>query len=558
MNYTNVGEPVYNAPFFVDSIRLTAVALPPPPPAQAGPALSVDAQSQAKPISKYIYGVNWEKQSALAVELALPVNRWGGDATSRYNWNLNASNPGFNWYFENRIEGLTARGFTEFNRAAGADTIVTLPLIGWAAKDGVSCGYSVGKYGAQSGADGNCGTGVKSAGGNITGNDPLDSSISTTPEFYRPWIQDLVARFGRGEQGGIRFYNLDNEPGIWSGTHRDLWASGITHTSLLARSIAAGEMLKSVDPSAKILGPSEDGWTRYIVSGADSHSGNFSARYDGLWAVEWYLKEMKAYEVRTGKRMLDYLDLHYYPQAANIYGSTGSTATQALRLRSVRSLWDAGYTDESWIDSTGFGAVKLIPRMRDWVNTHYPGTKLAITEYNFGALNHINGALAQADALGVFGREGLDMATLWAPPETWNPDTGLFADKPGAFAFRMYRNYDGRGGRFGETSVAAASADQGKLSIYASLDAADRSLKIMVINKTDTPLDSSVSIQGFTSATMAETFRYSSGNLAAIEAGVVAVAGNAISQRYPPNSITLLRVPKPGIRKPLVTPASLR
>jgi hypothetical protein len=546
MNWTNVTQPEYNTTFFVDNLRLTNVPLPPPPPPQAGPALGVNAQAQLKPISKYIYGGNWEKQAAFAAEIGLPVNRWGGDATPRYNWNLNASNPGFNWYFENRIEGPTANGFTDFNRAAGADTVMTLPLIGWAAKDGFSCGFSVTKYGAQTGADNDCGTGVTAANTLIAGNDPRDSSIATTPAFYRPWIQSLVASYGRADQGGIKFYNLDNEPGIWSGTHRDIVPTGITHTDLLARSIAAGEMLKSVDPSAKILGPAEDGWTRYIVSGADSHNGNFGARYDGLWAVEWYLREMRAYETRTGTRLLDYLDLHYYPQAPGIFGATGSKAQQALRLRTVKSLWDASYPDESWIGNSGFGAVKLIPRMRDWVNTYYPGTKLAITEYNFGALNHINGALAQADALGVFGREGLDLATLWAPPETWNAETGLFTDKPGAYAFRIYRNYDGNGGKFGDISVQAGSADQDELSIYGSLDTGDGSLKLVVINKTDTPLDSTLSIQGHTGAATANTYRYSSNNLAAIETGMVVVANGAIVERYPPSSITLIRIAASG------------
>jgi hypothetical protein len=62
--------------------------------------------------------------------------------------------------------------------------------------------------------------------------------------------------------------------------------------------------------------------------------------------------------------------------------------------------------DESWIGEV----VRLIPRMRAWVDAHYPGTKLAITEYNWGALNHINGALAQADVLGIFGRERPSLA----------------------------------------------------------------------------------------------------------------------------------------------------
>ena len=100
----------------------------------------------------------------------------------------------------------------------------------------------------------------------------------------------------------------------------------------------------------------------------------------------------------------------------------------------------------------------LIPRMKQWVANDYPGTKTAITEYNWGALNDITGAIAQADLLGIFGREGLDLATIWAPQIRIllqaPPD-------PGVFAFKMYLNYDGNGSQFGETSVSATTRKPG-------------------------------------------------------------------------------------------------
>ena len=65
--------------------------------------------------------------------------------------------------------------------------------------------------------------------------------------------------------------------------------------------------------------------------------------------------------------------------------------------------WDTNYVDPSWINNV----IMLIPRMKSWVATNYPGTKIGITEYNWGAEPSINGATAQADILGIFGREGL-------------------------------------------------------------------------------------------------------------------------------------------------------
>src|SRR5258708_38156801 len=115
---------------------------------------------------------------------------------------------------------------------------------------------------------------------------------------------------------------------------------------------------------------------------------------------------------------------------------------QLRRNRSTRSLWDLNYVDESWINTQ----VRLIPRMKSWVAQYYPNTKIGVTEYNWGAEGNINGATSQADIYGIFGREGLDLATRWTTPATGSPVYN---------AMKMYRNYDGNKSGFGDTSVSA-------------------------------------------------------------------------------------------------------
>ena len=186
---------------------------------------------------------------------------------------------------------------------------------------------------------------------------------------------------------------------------------------------------------------------------------------------------MKLYEQQNKVRILDYFDEHYYPIADNGCISlcpAGDANNQALRLRSTRSLWDPTYKDESWI-SQYYPPLQILRLFRGWVDKNYPGTKVAITEYNWGGLESINGALAQADVLGIFGREKLDLATLWGPPK---------ATQPGAFAFRIYRNYDGKGSAYGDTWVRSASTDQGQLAIYGAQRRSDSVLTLVVINKT--------------------------------------------------------------------------
>jgi hypothetical protein len=244
---------------------------------------------------------------------------------------------------------------------------------------------------------------------------------------------------------------------------------------------------------------------------------------------------MKAYEQAHGVRILDYLDLHDYPAANGVaLSGAGSAATQALRLRSTRSLWDPTYVDESWIGDAGWegGIVRLIPRMKEWVTANYSGTKLAITEYNWGALDHINGAVAEADVLGIFGREGLDLATLWGPPTI---------DQPGAYAFRLYRNYDGKHHTFGAVSVRATSADQDRISIYAAQRSGDNALTIMAINKSLTQtLTSPIALTNIQTITRAAVYRYSAANLNAIARQPdQLISGSVFTATFPAQSITL-------------------
>ena len=140
--------------------------------------------------------------------------------------------------------------------------------------------------------------------------------------------------------------------------------------------------------------------------------------------------------------------------------------------------------------------------------------------------------------LGIFGREGLDLATLWGPPEI---------DDPGTFAFRMYRNYDGSGSAFGEASVHASSADQGQLAIYAAQRSSDGALTLMIVNKTGQPLTSDVSLANFQPGANAQVFRYSAANLGAIvQEANQPVTASGFSATFPANSITLIVIPPGG------------
>ena len=129
-----------------------------------------------------------------------------------------------------------------------------------------------------------------------------------------------------------------------------------------------------------------------------------------------------------------------------------------------------------------------------------PAPALAITEYNWGALDHINGALAQADVLGIFGREGLDLATLWGPPAAT-----IRARSPSACTATT----TAPGTASARSACSATSADQGAaVGLRGAARVADGALTVMVVNKTAGALTSQVTIETFAAAPAAFVFRY--------------------------------------------------
>jgi Glycoside hydrolase family 44 len=528
---------------------------PPPPPPALSVSIHVDASANRHAISPEIYGVAFATATELA-DLNIPLNRNGGNATSRYNWQLDASNRGSDWYFQSVPQsagtpGQSADDFFVTTRNAGAQPMLTVPTMGWVAKLGLArmklASFSILKYGPQLDKDWqwfpDAGNGVRLDGTSITGNDPLDANQLAAPAFQQGWVQHLVSRWGTANQGGLRYYILDNEPSLWHLTHRDVHPTGSTMQEVRDRMLSYGAAVKAVDPGALLVGPEEWGWSGYFFSGYDQQYSQAHgyppasalpdrAAHGGWDYLPWLLDQLRSEAQRTGRRTLDVLSVHYYPQGGE-YGDDTSSTMQLKRNRSTRALWDPNYVDESWISSQ----VQLVPRLRSWVNTYYPGTRIGITEYSWGAEGHINGATAQADLLGIFGREGLDMAVRWGTPT---------ASTPTYKAIKLYRNYDGRRSTFGDVSVLAQVANPDTVAAYAAVRSSDGALTIMVVGKFLSGSASvSLDLAGFVPAGTTQVWQLTAANTVTRLADV-SLSGTSLTTTVPASSVTLFVVPRAG------------
>ena len=297
-------------------------------------------------------------------------------------------------------------------------------------------------------------------------------------------VRLLVAKAGKAEDGGVRFYSFDNEPALWPTTHPRIHPGRTTYAEMAARTEATAAAITAVDPGAQLLGGVMFGWSEYLSlnEAPDAHAENAKLGTNSATYLDFLLSQMKRMEGAHKRRLVHGLDVHWYPEARGRKRITDSDdLEQDGRGAPASAAQPVGFDlSREELDCGDLG--KAHPAHSLAARTHrrgYPGTKLAITEYDFGAGNHISGGLAQADALGVFGREGVDLATTGASGAAVGPLPPYVKA-----AFRLYRNYDGKGGAFGDTAVEATVADPTQASVFAATDSKHpRRLTIVVINK---------------------------------------------------------------------------
>lgn len=582
---------------YLDTLRFNARTTPPPTGSQT---VTVNLTQDRRSVSPLIFGVSYGDASTLAA-VRYPLRRWGGNSTTRYNWQADVHSTAGDWYWQNIPDspggsgsppaGNSADAFIDITRANGGEALISIPSIGVAPIDdrvNKRWGFSQAKYGPQlrdecdepgsagwctaDAGNGECDPALNTRTdpqGNrycqyyatvqgqpryrIVNNARSDTSFDVTPAFWAPWIAHLQARYGTASGGGVRFYALDNEPMLWNSTHRDVHPTAPTYDEVWTRGRDLAIRIKQQDAGALVFGPVTWGYPDLFTSAADAEdcnclSGPDRAAHGGKPFVQWYLEQVCAYQSTHGVRLVDYLDLHYYPQGDGIIdfnsgnlGYSESTAVAAKRLRSLKELYDPNYVSESWIadlqdaDANHYSKPGLIPRVRAWIAQACPGTKLSISEYNWGPDRGATGALAQAEALAIFAREGVDAAMRWGAPEP-----GSYAED----AFKLYLNYDGAFSRVGGDSVRATASDADALSAYA-IHRSGQQLYLLLFNKSGLSQNVDVTVSAAMSGTWTAWRFDGSHHLAAAGSGSVAGTTLAFSA-VPARSATLVVLPDPA------------
>ena len=490
---------------------------PDDPPRKVATAFSVDCKVKPKPISPLIYGIafdvtgysNWKEPRQW--ELRPTGRRLGGNAASRYNWEHgNAFNHASDWYFANNgEEGAKEPIYASFikdnitHNAAGAAQV---PMLGWVAKDITSASFPAAQFSGQKDIEEKrkMGSGLMISGRPVTPPPPTQTSVAFTPAS----AEKLVGLVGAVEKASgtksTKIYILDNEPGLWNSTHRDVHPEPMTYDELIEKTISFSKAIRTADPTALIAGPASFGFAELMYSARDLKAGPLrrpdKSSHGDLNMMPYYLKALSDHEKKTGEKTVDLIDVHFYPQSEGVgMGTKGQTdaAAAGMRIRSARGLWDPSYVDESWIKEP----VKLLPRLRDWIATYYPGRGIQIGEWNFGAENHMSSGLATAEALGRFAEGGVQSAFYYPYPAL---------DSAAYWGFRAFRNYDGKGAHFQDELVATEAPPN--TSLWVSRDPTGKKLVMVVLNfDPDKAVTASVDIGSCGAIATEQRYEYTGG-----------------------------------------------
>jgi hypothetical protein len=546
-------------------------------PGSTNIAVTINTLANRHQISPYVYGINSMNESDIS-NLSPAIVRFGGNEATNYNWKLFTYNAGGDWYYEDfGLGGVDSVALTQNTVNSGSHMLTTMPMLNWVAKESENgtnhnWSFSVATYGAQCSTDpynSDAGNGLKPDCSTpittqqvTTAYYPLvdaPSDCTTGNCLYRnEWAAALATAFGSGICNvpysaitSCHFYDMDNEPEIWDGSHRDVHPNHPGYTELSNLFEAEGTALKTWDPSAVRFGPITCCWNYLWTAGPTGDDKNAHA---GIDYAPWWLNQINWLDQINGSRTLDVFDIHAY--FGDNISTTGLTNPQ-LRAevgKYLRTYWDPTYynagDDADWITTTqpNRGVTFLIPRLKALVNAIYPGTPLSFTEWeSFFNEWEFATALSDADAYGVMGCEGLSFSTRWGGPSATDSTTNQ--PHPNYTSFKLWTNYDGAKHGFGTLSISDQSSSNPNLfNSFAALDTAGTTMTIMVLNKDpDNTANVTFNLNGFSAST------YTAYTVGSTNPGAITASAStpwSATQNFAPYSIMLLVVSGSQSSKP--------
>ena len=514
-------------------------------PVQAFPVeISIDACSGHKSISPYIYGRNnclsdnhrkplseadWQFLRDAGVRI---LRESGGNNSTKYNWVLKlSSHP--DWYNNVYSHNWDFEATSLQSNLPGVQGTWAFQLIGKVAATNAynfnDWGYNRAQWwdGVRNNWAG--GGGPLPDGGQEEGDPNLylvDWSADNTVGILEHWFDPNGLAL---DPNSIRYWNMDNEPEIWSGTHDDVCPVQPPVETFMQAYFDVAKKARALYPDIKLVGPvpcNEWQWYNW-----DNQRIQLGQNYY-VW-LEYFIKRIGEEQQDSGVRLLDVLDIHFYP-----YETSPSDIVQLHRVwfdttydypgaNGVKRLgqwgWDNSITREY-----------IFTRCRDWLDQYIGpdhGVTFGVTEMGIKGDNPNVTAVWYASTLGVFADEGVELFTPW----TWK--VGMWE------VLHLFSRYSQ------PIRILSESSNEETVSAYASIsDNMDAVTLILVCRSLNQTIDVSATVQNFQledgsydtlslyNLPYTETFRSEQNN--ALKAGSQSVENGVMNMSLPPLSVT--------------------
>ena len=517
--------------------------------------IAVNPAQEIREISPYIYGRNnslsdnpsspvspalWQQYKDAGVTF---FRESGGNNSTKYNWRKKlSSHP--DWYNNVYAHDWDYAAQSLQTNMPDAKGMWAFQLLGYVAKTNAynfnDWGYNQSQW--WSGVTNNwCGGGGPGIG---NGNPNL---------YLEPWAPDSTVailsqwfdKLGLSNEQ-FRYWNMDNEPECWNGTHDDIMPQPIPAEDYIQRYVAVATLARTLFPDIKIVGPvSTNEWQWYNWQNNDAVPDPQNPAKKYCW-MEYFIKRIAEEQQRTGLRLLDVLDFHFYPtvdqnttlQLYRVFYDTTYVYPDANGVKRVNGGWDNSITKEY-----------IFKRSADWL-TEYMGANngVAMGMSEMGNLYSSNPnviAVGYASLLGTFAENNVE---LFSP---WEWDVGQWE------VLHLFTHYTG------SIAVNSTSSRDTLVSAYSSLNAGRDTLSVVLANRDVTNAQSVNVLLQNTLIPDEQVFYYQLSNLPSTETFVsatqnalkrseAAVNNNSITLTLPKLSVTAVQIPlksNAGIRK---------
>ena len=512
--------------------------------------IAIDPTKDVKTISPNIYGRNnnipkasYEAPLTAAQLLRLKesglqfLREGGGNNSTKYNWKKRlSSHP--DWYNNVFNEDWDAAAlYAHNNLAASVTGMWTFQLSGKTASNTTNNFNDWAYNNSQwwSGTEQNLAGGgtVNTAGGKnatVNGNPNLylqDWSAEETTDILPYWFNTLGL-----PQSRATYWNMDNEPEIWHTTHDDIVSSTLGAETFMQSYFAVAKKARTKFPNIKLVGPgpaNEWQWYKWMnnITGTD---GNYYP-----W-LKFFIKRCAEEQQASGVRLLDVLDIHFYP--------TETATTDIVQLHRVFFDRNYDYPSANGVKSMngGWNNVQtkeyIFGRINDWLIQYFGanhGIKLGVTEMDVKSTDPSVVATWYASTMGEFMKNEVELFSPWS----WK--TGMWE------TLHLFARYNQT------LSVQGTSTDETLVSAYPSVNAAKNTLTIVLVNRsTSETKNTTLNFSNFTvQSTSADALRLSSlpssetfisHTQNALQHNTVTFANNSATISLPPLSVTSLTV----------------